>query len=410
MKKAVEHSDIATSNRSAILERLLLNGPLARTELAQLTSLAGASVSRATKLFLNAGLVEEKRFLDANGRRGRRVVPLNLRRRGGFFIAIGLTTRPEISIVDLYNNQLAAETLSEFHHNDPATAIDQVSICANRLINEAGIPRARILGCGVAVTGSVDAKGGVLRKSPYLGWQNVELAAILENKLNVPVFVEGLSNAFNLAETRFGIAKGHSDVLLVHASLGISASLLLDNRLIRGNDFGAGAIGGLKPADTGFGEADCHELELNNLAGGRGVMANLAGSPAERCEVWKIPAEVAWKKYEQIISRALNGDAQCCNAFGRTGFILGATIAPSVAMTHPESIILAGQAAQVAEFVTEFSTALEMSLSATFQKLPVFSSTMTRSVAAGWFAVNETIVGQGLSLQKLKQLEATPAR
>jgi len=63
------------------------------------------------------------------------------------------------------------------------------------LLEESPINREHILGVGVAISGVVDSERGVMIKSVNLGWENVPVAQILNDALDLPVYVENDANA-----------------------------------------------------------------------------------------------------------------------------------------------------------------------------------------------------------------------
>ena len=66
---------------------------------------------------------------------------------------------------------------------------------------------------------------------------------IIENKTNIPTFVENDVNAFALGEARFGAGKGHSDFLCLTYGTGIGGAMFLINKHFIGNTSSAGEFG-----------------------------------------------------------------------------------------------------------------------------------------------------------------------
>ncbi len=66
---------------------------------------------------------------------------------------------------------------------------------------------------------------------------------LLQRKINAPLYIENDSICFALAEFMFGAAKGCKDVIGVIVGTGIGGGLILDGKIYRGRDGGAGHIG-----------------------------------------------------------------------------------------------------------------------------------------------------------------------
>jgi glucokinase len=97
---------------------------------------------------------------------------------------------------------------------------------------------AQALGIGVAA--QVDHSGVVL-SSPNLGWQNVPLRAMLEEKLKLPVVVTNDVRAASWGEWHFGAGKGVDDLVVVFVGTGIGGGVVSGGRMLEGCSNTAGA-------------------------------------------------------------------------------------------------------------------------------------------------------------------------
>lgn len=99
---------------------------------------------------------------------------------------------------------------------------------------------AQTLGIGIAA--QVDHSGVVL-SSPNLGWQNVPLRAMLEEKLKLPVVVTNDVRAASWGEWHFGAGKGVDDLVVVFVGTGIGGGVISGGRMLEGCSNTAGEIG-----------------------------------------------------------------------------------------------------------------------------------------------------------------------
>lgn len=155
--------------------------------------------------------------------------------------------------------------------------MEDIIAAVRTMTTRSRIARRRLLGASVAVTGVVDTESGRVLNAPTLGWYDVPIRDGLALGLDLPVVLENLPNAINLAEHRFGIAIGCSSTLLMNTALGVGSSLLLDGRLHRGKD-GSGMLAGEAIYEIG---ADGTPRTLNAAAGGRGVLVEAGLSVAD---------------------------------------------------------------------------------------------------------------------------------
>jgi hypothetical protein len=100
---------IRAINRSAVLNTVKTEGPVSRTEVAQVTGLSAATVSGITADLIDSGLIFEKEAGDSSG--GRRPILLALNPRGGFVIGLKLTeTNITAALTDLEATVIAKDT------------------------------------------------------------------------------------------------------------------------------------------------------------------------------------------------------------------------------------------------------------------------------------------------------------
>jgi len=112
---------------------------------------------------------------------------------------------------------------------------------------KANIPNFKLLGIGLGIAGFL--RNGRLEMTPNIpALKGVQLREVLQqqlrkNGINAPLFIENDSICFALAEFMFGAAKGYRDVIGIIIGTGVGGGLILDGRLYRGRDGGAGHLG-----------------------------------------------------------------------------------------------------------------------------------------------------------------------
>ncbi len=101
-----------------------------------------------------------------------------------------------------------------------------------------------IEGIGIGVPSIVDTKKGVVFDVVNIpSWKKVELKKILEEKFNMPVYVNNDVNCLALGEQLFGQASSFSSFVTIAVGTGLGAAIIIDRKLYEGLNCGAGEIG-----------------------------------------------------------------------------------------------------------------------------------------------------------------------
>lgn len=123
--------------------------------------------------------------------------------------------------------------------------------CAEALAQaRAAAPRdvgSRIVGIGLSSPGPVDPWSGIVVEPPNLGreFENVPLAARMEEALGLPAYLDRDTNVAALGEQAFGAAAGCDDFLYITVSTGVGGAVVSGGRLLHGPDGTAGEVGHL---------------------------------------------------------------------------------------------------------------------------------------------------------------------
>lgn len=229
-------------NRTLVINLLRWRGLCSRAELAKLSGLQPATLTNIVSEFIECGLVIEKGLLE--GDKGRRAIGVCI--NGNRFRVLGvMITRTSYSIIDM---GLSGEVFNTYQfsvekHVDATELIED--ICENLAHIMMKSTQARILAIGFAIPGPyMDANGKIAFITNLSGWDSIPLYEILQEKFDIPVFVENDANAGALAQFWFRGQEHLSDNLIyVVAGQGIGCGIFSAGALLKG-DFGiAGEIG-----------------------------------------------------------------------------------------------------------------------------------------------------------------------
>ncbi len=135
---------------------------------------------------------------------------------------------------------------------------------------------------GITAPGVVDELNGVAVWSANVGFRDVPLRALLQDRLGLPATLGHDVRAGGIAEARLGAGRGERHVLFVAIGTGIAAALVVDGAGYSGAHGAAGELGHIvvRPGGTpcGCGLRGCLEAEASARAIGRRY-AHLAAAP-----------------------------------------------------------------------------------------------------------------------------------
>ncbi|WP_404870363.1 ROK family protein [Kitasatospora griseola] len=336
MKAGPSQEEVRQHNLGALLRHVHFEGPTSRAVLAAELGLNRSTILGLVGDLAAAGLVREE-LPQENGRAGR--PSLVVRPESG---------RAHVLAVDLGVERLAAALIGlggvfldrrerqwpSGQSREPSQVASLIAEFAHQMLARA--PDGGVcVGVAVAVRGLVRHPDGRVALAPNSGWQDVDLAGALTERLpsDLPVLVANEANLGALAEHRRGIGRGSQNLVYLHGEIGIGAGVISGGELLRGERGYAGEIGHMtvnpfQGRPCGCGARGCLEAEAGERAlleaAGRDGLA--AGAEAVR----------------SVVAAADLGDVTARAALHRVGDWLGIGIANLAHLFDPDLVVLGG--------------------------------------------------------------------
>jgi len=157
--------------------------------------------------------------------------------------AVGVHLDPSVVTVVLLDltGEVVARRPVDQYADDPGLLIDGIAKTIEEVIAEAGAPRDRVTGVGIAAPGPIDVERGVVGDPPNLStWHLVPLRDELAERTGLPIVLDKDVTAAASAERWAG--QGGSFVFF-YLGTGVGAGLVIGDEVVRGSSSNVGEIG-----------------------------------------------------------------------------------------------------------------------------------------------------------------------
>ncbi len=330
---------IRALNRSTVLNIIKTYGPIASTDIAHRTRLSLATVVSITAELAEDRLIFEKEIGSSSG--GRRPILMALNPDGGFAVGIKLTERQLIGALTDLEATVVSRSTQEWSGASVEDAIEGIASLVNALLAESRIRKKQLLGVGVGLAGIIDARNGILRKTPYFGWQDLPLRDLLQSRLRCRVYIDNDVNTLTLAEKWFGAGQGIENFVTVTIGRGVGAGIVVNGQFYRGHGGGAGE----------FGHTIIDPLGPVCSCGKRGCLEAYIGDPALMRQAAESGLGECVLQPEDLAALAMDGNSAAIKIFEGAGEMLGRSLANLINILDPELIILSGEGTRAGNLI-----------------------------------------------------------
>jgi len=338
------HALLKQINKLLILKTILDNKMISRAKISRLVDLNKATVSNLTDELIKEGYIVEKGYGKSKG--GRRPVLLQVNKDVGSIIGIDLGVDYIHVILSNFIGEIIFEEYVNTKMEEPKEKLLNLLFdMIEKAIDKAPPTPKGILGIGIGVPGIVEKESGIVLIAPNLKWKNVHLKSIIEQRFNLPVYIDNEANAGALGEKWFGEWGKVSDLIYLSVGIGLGAGIIIDNKLFRG---AAGFAGEVGHTTINFQDDVCS-------CGNIGCLENFASERALLSVIKKLVKEGAEDRYiscenvdeitpSQIIQAAMDGSRICRMAVLEVAEKMAIGIANLVNIFNPEIVIVGNKA------------------------------------------------------------------
>lgn len=210
---------------------------------------------------------------------------------------------------------------------------------------------------GVGIPSTIDAVRGVSVFSTHLPLAGVAVADLLAERLGLPVFMDNDANLALLVEHRAGAARGARDALMLTLGTGIGGGIVIDGRVYRGAQGGAGELGHVvveqdgPPCQGNCPNRGCLEV----MASGSALVREAVALAAERPRSALGAAAASGREITGplVTELAHDGDDAAREVLALIGRRLGVGISSLVNVFDPDVVVIGGGVVAAGDLVLE---------------------------------------------------------
>jgi len=257
--------------------------------------------------------------------------------------------------IDLGGTKLLAGAIDEhlgvrrsayriIHNLDQPTLLDSIVDAIDEI--REGEPDVQAVGFGIPCL--IDQRSGVAVVAVNLPIHDLRFRELMEERLELPVFIDNDANVATLVEQRFGAAQGANDVVGLTIGTGIGGGMVLGGRIYRGYVGAAGELGHMVVDENGprcqgqCPNRGCLEAVASGVAIAREGALAAQGEPDSA--LGAAAADGLEITGQFVTELALEGDELARMVIGQIGRKLGVGLSNITNIFNPEVIVLGGGA------------------------------------------------------------------
>ncbi|MBS4196044.1 ROK family transcriptional regulator [Lederbergia citri] len=316
-----------TTSEKDILSFLTSYNGISRKQLADISDLSGASITKITKKLIDDQfIIEGERISSGLGRK-----EVLLYSNPQKFTFLGIDIGGYLVRFALSNNSMEVLHKEEFFMAELDESQNKGEALLDRLIHF--LERSHTLptsidAIGIGVTGLVDREQQTILNIPNRkGWDDIQLIVIFQQAFSCPIYLDEGGRTMAVAEKTLGKAKEIRDFIVVQIGFGIVSGIMINDQLLRGSS----------NVSSLFGHITADENAGRCLCGNYGCLENIITFPMLEIEYKKRNGQ-----YASIVEAYEHKDKIAIGICIDTGKALGIALSNVVNLFNPSAIYIGG--------------------------------------------------------------------
>lgn len=387
-------------NYSAIYKVIEKNAPISRVDIARISKLAPASVTKITRQLLADGILTETTRQASTG--GRRAISLELNSASINILAIKIGRKKlSLSRYNLTGEQLTEKQV-DIGEQDGEQLIELVLAEISLAITNAKSAGDKLSAISITHAGLINPQDGVILYSSRYSLQDFAIVDLIQEIFSIPTYIGNHTRCLALAEHYFGASQNCKDSILISVHHGVGSGIIIEGKWLLGKNYNIGEIGHIQVNPAGkqchCGNFGCLETEVSD-----DIIIEKVQEALKRGALSSVNSGTLTS--ETIYQAAFNGDPLCQKIVSDTANYLGKTIAILINILNPEKIIIAGKitASGNALFSTLQQLTTQQTLHAFRKELQILPTHLPENPTLAAFALLKQAIYEGDLLQKINK-------
>lgn len=324
MRRIGENSRVSSQHNRGLILRLIATGQChSRIELARETKLTKMTITNIVAEFRRNHILEEAEERP-NDVRGRNPITVKVAHEAPKVIGLLIDKNYCEAVLCDLNLQILERAKKIFEPDlTESGLIENICCLIDRILQK----EQKIFGIGVASIGPINGQHGtILNPSGFYGIQNVEVAEILRDHYDYPVFMDRDGNSAALAEALYGGGKENRDFIYLGIADEINSAVITEGELFRNRKGYAPEIGHVCINPQGISCICGNHGCLQAYAGSGAVLAKLKKETGENRTFEEFCSHASEEKTDRILKEMMED--------------LSVALVNSINLLHPELILL----------------------------------------------------------------------
>lgn len=333
-------------NRSAILEIIRRESPIARTTIAQRLGVSLPTVMRIVDSLIDEGFVRAHGKTEWSGGRRRPLLEFNADGYVVLGVDMGGTEKMYGAVSEIGGN-----IINEVYIDRQGVSGEECYRLLTKLIDtllaSPGLKGRKVRGIGVGAPGITHHRDGIVKWAYALNWKDFPLKNRLAKRYKLPITVDNDVNLAALGEHWFGAGQNIQNMVMIVDGAGIGAGIVIDGTLYRGSREASGEIGHMIPGSEFLGKSFSDFGGLESVASGTAMIEKARAVLKSR----RGASNLNHLRADDIFESAQRGEKWASSIISEVVDYLAIAVANLSVSFDPELIVLGGGVTNFADML-----------------------------------------------------------